>query len=113
MAQQRFCLTLDLKDDPQLIGEYIHHHQKDRIWPEIPEGIRRAGIETMEIYRLGSRLFMIMEAGPEFDFRRDMAILATYPRQQEWEAFMSRYQRTAEGATSAEKWQLMERIFQL
>jgi len=110
---QRFCLTLDLKDDPELIREYIHWHKSENIWPEIPAGIKEIGIQSMEIYHLGTRLFMIIEASPEFDFDRDMARLATLPRQQEWEAFVSRFQKSAPGEASSEKWKRMERIFEL
>ena len=111
--KQRFCFTLDLKDDPELIKEYLHWHRSENIWPEIPEGIRAVGIERMEIYHLGTRLFMILEAGPGFDLTRDMARLATLPRQIEWESFVSKFQRSNPGETSAEKWKGMERIFQL
>src|SRR4029077_7947469 len=47
---RRFCLTLDLRDDPALIAEYKSYHQ--RIWPEITQSIRDSGIEDMEIYLL-------------------------------------------------------------
>lgn len=110
---QRFCLTLDLRDDPELIREYEHWHRPESIWPEIPLGIREVGVVSMEIYRTGSRLFMILEAGPEFDFDRDMGRLATLPRQMEWEAFVSRFQAALPGAASAEKWRRMDRIFRL
>lgn len=110
---QRICLTLDLRNDPDLIEEYLYWHQPVNIWPEIPDGIRKAGISNMQIYRLGTRLFMIIEAGPEFDFDRDMARLAAMPRQEEWENFVSRFQAPGPGGTSAEKWQRMERIFSL
>ena len=110
---QRFCLSLDLKEDPDLISEYRHWHEKRHIWPEIPAGIREAGIQQMEIYLLNNRLFMIIEAGPEFDFDRDMKRLATLPRQREWEAFISSYQKSLPGQSSSEKWKLMERIFEL
>ena len=110
---QRFCLSLDLKEDPDLISEYIHWHEQEHIWPEIPEGIRSAGIQQMELYRFGNRLFMIIEAGMEFDFERDMKRLAGLPRQQEWEAFVSKYQKSLPGETSSEKWKLMEKIFEL
>ena len=56
---QRFCLTLDLKNDPALIAEYKRYHQK--LWPEITKSIKDSGIEDMEIYLLGTRMFMIME----------------------------------------------------
>ena len=110
---QRFCLTLDLRNDPGLIREYIHWHEKEHIWPEIPEGIKAAGILNMEIYRMDNRLFMIIEAGPDFDFTRDMERLSTLPRQKEWEEFVSRFQQSQPGEKSAEKWTLMTRIFKL
>ena len=40
---QRYCFTLDLKDDPELIAEYKRHHQN--VWPEIRESLRGSGIE--------------------------------------------------------------------
>jgi L-rhamnose mutarotase len=110
---QRFCLTLDLKNDSSLISEYEHWHDSRFIWPEIPAGIREAGILGMEIYRYGTRMFMIIEAGPEFDFQRDMAKLAKAPRQEEWEAFVSKFQQQIPGSAPGEKWMRMERIFKM
>jgi L-rhamnose mutarotase len=57
---QKYCLALDLKDDPKLIAEYEAYHKK--IWPEIETSIKDAGITNLEIYRIGTRLFMILEA---------------------------------------------------
>jgi L-rhamnose mutarotase len=110
---QRFCMTIDLRDDPELISDYVHWHQKDHIWPEIPAGIKVVGILQMEIYRMGSRLFMILEAGPDFDFARDMERLSHLPLQSEWEAFVSKYQKSTPGQASKDKWNLMEKIFTL
>ena len=42
-----------------------------------------------------------------------MARLATLPHQQEWENYMAIFQQCAEGATSDEKWQMMDRMFYL
>jgi L-rhamnose mutarotase len=63
-ALRRYCLALDLADDPRLIAEYEAHHRQ--VWPEIERSIRAAGIERLEIYRAGNRLFMVMEVGPAF-----------------------------------------------
>lgn len=112
-ATQRFCLTLDLKDDSTLIKEYKYWHMEEHIWPEIPKGIREVGILDMEIYLLGTRLFMIMETKEGFDFDRQMARLSELPRQKEWEAFVSKFQKALPGAASGEKWKRMERIFKL
>ena len=46
----------------------------------------------MEIYLLGNRLFMIVETPVDFDWDASMARLATLPRQQEWEDYMSIFQ---------------------
>jgi len=112
-ATQRFCLTLDLKDDSTLIGEYKYWHMQEHIWPEIPKGIRDVGIVDMEIYLLGTRLFMIMEARQDFNFDNQMALLAQLPRQKEWEGFVAKFQKSEPGAASSEKWKRMERIFKL
>jgi L-rhamnose mutarotase len=112
-AFKRYCLTLDLKDDPKLIKEYKYWHQSNHIWPEIPKGIREVGITDMEIYLLGTRLFMIMETTPDFDFDTQMAKLSQLPKQKEWEAFVSKFQKANPGEKSSEKWKLMERIFKL
>ena len=110
-AYKRYCKTLTLRNDPELIRQYKEVHQK--VWPEILQGMREVGILDMEIWLYGNRLFMIMDTVPDFDHDRAMADLADKPRQKEWEAFVARFQNTSSGATADEKWQLMERIFKM
>jgi L-rhamnose mutarotase len=110
---KRYCKTLNLEDDTQLIKEYKKVHAQGNTWPEITRGMIEVGIIDMEIYILGNHLLMIMDTIPEFDHDRDMAELAGKPRQSEWEAFVSRFQKTTSEARADEKWQLMERIFKL
>ena len=110
---KRYCQTMDLKDNPELIAEYVKRHSEAEAWPEIRAGIREVGILEMEIYILGTRLFMIVETPLDFDWETAMARLATLPRQAEWESYMSIFQQADETATSAEKWQLMDRMFYL
>ena len=110
---KRYCQTLDLKDDPELIERYRRLHSPSGIWPEIPRGIREAGILDMEIYLLGTRMFMIVETPADFDWDTAMARLSTMPRQQEWEDYVALFQACASGTTSAGKWRMMERIFSL
>jgi L-rhamnose mutarotase len=108
---QRYCLTLDLKDDPALIAEYKRYHQ--RIWPEITRSIKDAGVENLEIYLLGTRMFMILEAGPNFSFAAKMKADQANPKVREWEQLMWKFQQPLPQAKAGEKWLLMERIFQL
>lgn len=112
-AVKRFCQTLDLKDNPELIAEYRRRHSEGEAWSEILAGIKEVGILEMEIYLLGTRLFMIVEAPLDFEWDEAMARLSTLPRQQEWEDSMSLYQKSAPGSSSSEKWSMMERIFHL
>ena len=112
-SYKRYCKTLSLEDDPQLIAEYKKVHRPENTWPEITRGMIEVGILDMEIYITGNRLFMIMDTVPGFDHERDMAELAARPRQSEWEAFVSRFQKTSSSASADEKWQLMERIYKL
>ena len=108
---KRYCLALDLVDDPELIAAYEEHHQQ--VWPEIIKSIRSAGILNMEIYRYTNRLFMIMEVSEDFSFSAKSAADAANPKVQEWEALMWRYQQAVPGAAPGEKWVLMDRIFSL
>ena len=108
---KRYVQTMDLKDDPALIAEYRRRHSCEQSWKEIRDGIREVGILEMEIYILSTRLVMIVETPLDFDWDTAMARLATLPRQQEWEDYMAMFQQCAEGATSDEKWQMMDRMF--
>lgn len=108
---KRYCLALDLKDDPALIADYEKHHRT--VWPEIIESIRNAGVENMEIYRLGNRLFMVMEVDETFDFDRKAKMDASNPKVQEWEEFMWKYQQRLPQSKAGEKWLLMDNIFRL
>lgn len=110
---RRVCQTLDLRDDPELIAEYRRRHEEGNIWREVIEGIRAVGVLEMEIYILGTRLFMIVDTPVDFDWDEQMAKLATLPRQEEWERYMSSFQLADSNATSAEKWRMMERMFHL
>jgi L-rhamnose mutarotase len=107
----RYCLTLDLKKDPTLIAQYKRFHQK--IWPEITKSIRDAGVEEMEIYLLGTRMFMIMEVNESFSFEKKAKSDQENPKVREWEALMWKFQQPLEGAAPSEKWLQMESIFKL
>ncbi len=110
---KRYCQTLDLKDAPELIAEYVKAHSEAESWKEIREGIKAVGILEMEIYLIDNRLFMIVETPMDFEWESAMARLATLPRQAEWEEYVARSQQCLPGATSDQKWRLMDRIFKI
>lgn len=108
---KRYYLTLDLQDDPQLIADYKRYHQK--IWPEITKSIKDSGIEDLEIYQLGTRLFMVMEVGEQFSFEAKARADRENAKVQEWENLMWQFQKPLPNAKPGEKWLLMDRIFKL
>jgi L-rhamnose mutarotase len=108
---RRYCFALDLQDDPQLIAEYRRHHE--HVWAEVTQSIRASGIEEMEIYLLGTRLFMIVEVSEGFSFEAKSEADRDNPKVQEWERLMWKFQRPLPQAKAGEKWILMERIFKL
>ena len=108
-----YVQTMLLKDEPQLIAQYRQAHSREKAWAEILDGIRQVGILEMDIHILGNRLVMIVETPLDFDWDKAMKRLASLPRQQEWEAFVAQFQQCDANATSDQKWQMMERMFQL
>ena len=106
---KRYCQTLTLVDNPEMIEKYVEAHK--HVWPEVIQGQRKVGIVDMQIYRRDRNLFMIMDTADDFDFDRDMARLATLPRQAEWEAYVSQFQGCDPDVPSIAKWQRMHRIF--
>ena len=108
---KRYCLALDLKDDPTLIEEYEKYHQN--VWPEVKKSITDSGIIDMEIYRVSNRLFMIMETEDQFSFDQKSRMDSNNPKVQEWEQLMWKFQKALPFAKPSEKWVLMDKIFKL
>jgi L-rhamnose mutarotase len=108
---KKYCLALDLKDDPQLIAEYKAYHQQ--VWPEIIKSIKDSGITVLDIYSVGNRMFMIIEAEDDFSFEKKAAMDTANPKVQEWEELMWKFQQALPLAKPGEKWMLMEKIFEL
>jgi L-rhamnose mutarotase len=110
---KRYCLALDLVDDPSLIDEYQQWHKTENERPEIRKSIIESGVRNMEIYRTGNRLFMIMETEDSFSFERKAELDATNPSVVQWENLMRRFQQPLPWASDGEKWTLMNKIYQL
>jgi L-rhamnose mutarotase len=108
---KRYCLALDLKNDPNLISEYEQYHKS--VWPEIEKSILDAGVINLEIYRIGTRMFMILEAEDYFSFETKSAMDAGNPKVQEWETLMWKYQQAIPGSRPGEKWIQMEKIYRV
>lgn len=107
---KKHCLALDLKDDPELIRKYEEYHEN--VWPEVLASLGDSGIKHMEIYRLGNRLFMIIEVSEAFSFERKAMMDEDNQRVQDWEVLMWNYQQALPMANPGEKWLPMDLIFE-
>jgi len=109
VKSKRICLALDLKNDPELIREYKRYHQPEGTWKIITDGIRKSGIDVMDIYNIDNRLFMICEVPQELDLDECWTKMGTYPRQDEWGELMAQFQQALPGHKP--EWVKMERVF--
>jgi len=106
----RHVLAVDLKDDPAVVAAYLEHHR--RVWPEVLRSLRAAGLHGIEIFLLGRRLVMILEA--DGDYRAKFAAHAgSHPRVAEWETLMKSMQQPSPGAAPGEWWAQMQPVFRL
>ena len=108
---KRYCLTLDLKDDDALIAEYDRRHEN--VPAAIEQSILDSGITAMQIYRLGTRMFMIIETADGFDFARKAQMDAANPHVQAWEDMMWKLQQPLPQAKDGERGLLMKPVFDL
>ena len=107
----RLCLMLDLKDDPSLIAEYRRYHEK--VWPEVAQSLREAGILEMEIYLRANRLVMVLDTVEGFSFEAKLKADARNPKVVEWETLMAKFQQPLPNSKPGEKWQVMDLAFKL
>mgnify|MGYP001067344645 CR=1 FL=1 len=110
---QQYCLTLNLRDDDELIREYEGYHKPGNVWPEVIDSIRESGILDMRIYRSGLLLIMIMTVSDTFSFENKALRDNGNPRVGEWESLMARFQKADEQSMADEKWQPASEVFAL
>lgn len=108
---KKYCFALDLIDDPDLIELYREHHKN--VWPEIEDSIQAAGIESLEIYLVANRLFMIMETLDSFSLKEKSISDQNNAKVQAWENLMWTYQKALPTASQGEKWIQMDLIYKL
>jgi L-rhamnose mutarotase len=108
----RQVLALDLRDDPASIAQYEQHHRA--VWPEVLAHLRAHGVRELDIYRLGTRLVMVLETDDAiFDAAKMARAEHEDPRIREWEELMWRFQAATPWTPAGTKWTPMQAIFAL
>lgn len=103
-------LMLDLQDDPEKIKAYEQAHQA--VWPEVQEHLRRHGVQSMQIHRLGSRMVMVMHTDDKrFNAEAFDAATRQDPVIQRWEQLMWTYQAPTPWTPEGHKWTATDCIF--
>ena len=106
-----FGLTLTLQDDAEKIAAYRRFHQA--VWPEVTARLRACGVQRMQIFLRGTRLFMYLVTDDTFDPRQDFARINEDATSARWNALMAELQARAPEATPDEWWAPMELVFDL
>ena len=103
-------LMLDLQDDPDKIQAYIKAHQA--VWPQVQDHLRRHGVTSMQIHRLGTRMVMVMHTDDAvFDAQAFERATQENPEIQRWENLMWTYQAPTPWTPKGSKWTPTECIF--
>lgn len=110
---RRFCFALDLRENPELIERYKWWHRPGGPPAAVTRSLLAADIRELEIWLCGSRLFMLLEAGPGYDPAAKAARDAQDPDVRAWEQLMWEFQQPLPWAASGTKWLAAERIYAL
>jgi L-rhamnose mutarotase len=113
LPNKQHILTLELRDDDELIGVYEQYHQPGHVWPEILKSIKESGIVDMQIYRSATFLVMLLETTNDFSFEKKFVLDSCNARVQEWEKLMDRFQHVDTADPEQGKWRPMLQIFSL
>lgn len=108
-----YCFALNLQDDPELTAEYRRFHRPEQIWPEVVACIRDNHIVSEEIYLTRNQLFMILHTSDDYSLDAKADADSKNPFMRQWEALMLKYQKPLPRSKPGEKWQIMEKIFDL
>jgi L-rhamnose mutarotase len=105
---RRFGQVLGIRSES--IDEYRRYHAK--IWPEIEQAIRDAGIRNYSIFLRRDRLFAYYEyVGPAEEYERRMEGLGQAPRMREWWDLMEAMQVPDPQREPGTWWSDMEEVF--
>lgn len=104
-----YAMTIDLKDDPQILALYEEYHKN--VWPEVRQAVKNVGMENVRIFRFGTRLVQVFDARDGFDIAKDIDSYAKNPVVKKWDMMMNEFQVPLEGRKKGEWWAGMELVY--
>ncbi len=106
-----FALALDVQDDPKSIAMYRARH---RAVPAVVEArLIDAGVERMEIFNTGNRLFMVLTLADGLDPATAFVGLTDDSEYAAWDHAMRTLQVPVPSAQPGELWSVMECVYAL
>ena len=108
----RRCFAVDLVNDPDMIARYEAWHAAGGPPAAITAAIRADDVRELENWRVGNRMFMMLEQGPGYDPEAKAAQDAANPDVQAWDALMRTFQKPLPFAPD-QTWTEMRRIYAL
>ena len=113
MSKTRLCFALDLKDDPAIVEQYRRYHAPGGPPAAVTQALRESGVQVLEIYLCGNRLFMVMEGSAEFSLQAKAQADANNPEVQRWEDLMWQFQQRLPWSEPGQKWVPAQKIYDL
>jgi L-rhamnose mutarotase len=108
---KNFGLTLNLQDDPEKIAAYKRAHQAVSLG--VTSRLRACGVQQMQIFLRGTRMFMYLITDDTFVPARDFPRINEDPASARWNALMADLQARAPEANADEWWAPMELVFDM
>src|SRR5580704_16255431 len=100
----RYAFKLRIKQDA--IEEYEREHQ--RVWPELLDKLKQAGISDYSIFRRGQELFLCMRVD---NFEQAWQALDRDPVNQRWQQSMARYFEPVPDLQPGERFAMLKEVF--
>lgn len=110
----RRCFAVDLVDKPEMIARYRAWHAPGGPPKAVSEAIRADGVRDLQIWLVGTRMFMVMEQDMAMaaDAQGKAARDASNPEVQAWDALMRTFQQPLPFAPDR-TWVEMEQVYAL
>lgn len=107
---KELVFVVNLINDESKIATYLDYHKK--VWPEVEAGFKKAGYNTIKMYRYNTSLVMVITIPEDADINQIGKAAEGYDKKcAEWNQMMSNYQEGVTGTDKGQKWVQVELFY--